>query len=249
MIPVSNYFNMSLILDEGKKGSVELKLEIMPEGHRTRMYDAVQGMFYFDDLDDEFITVILKEGPRTWMSDTPMEQESLYQVMKKANGDVLIGGLGIGLLPTLLSIADNSVKNITVVEANEDVIDLVWPQLKPYIDIEVVNMRIEEFLESTESRYDFVYIDIWEHILGPIQDIETAREAYQKLLKPDGELRIWLQELYDRVASSLPTEPTNSGGLVRTPCIVCGKTLRHDYAGLCMDCADTLNVSEMFLRR
>ena len=29
-------------------------------------------------------------------------------------------------------------------------------------------------------------------------------------------------------------------------CKRCGKTLRHDYNGLCMDCADELKISEVF---
>jgi len=29
------------------------------------------------------------------------------------------------------------------------------------------------------------------------------------------------------------------------PCIRCGKSIRADYKGLCMDCADVLGVSEI----
>lgn len=29
------------------------------------------------------------------------------------------------------------------------------------------------------------------------------------------------------------------------PCIRCGKPLRADYEGFCMDCADSLNISEL----
>lgn len=34
--------------------------------------------------------------------------------------------------------------------------------------------------------------------------------------------------------------------ITTTPCLRCGKTLRWDYDGLCMDCADELGISEMF---
>ncbi len=33
--------------------------------------------------------------------------------------------------------------------------------------------------------------------------------------------------------------------VINDPCIRCGKPLRADYMGLCMDCADTLNTSEL----
>ncbi len=33
--------------------------------------------------------------------------------------------------------------------------------------------------------------------------------------------------------------------VINDPCIRCGKPIRADYEGFCMDCADTLNVSEL----
>ena len=46
-----------------------------------------------------------------------------------AYGDVLIGGLGIGMI--ILAIQDKSkVKSITVIEKNQEVIDIIAPQLK-----------------------------------------------------------------------------------------------------------------------
>jgi len=33
--------------------------------------------------------------------------------------------------------------------------------------------------------------------------------------------------------------------VVGNPCIRCGKPIRADYEGFCMDCADTLNISEL----
>ena len=33
--------------------------------------------------------------------------------------------------------------------------------------------------------------------------------------------------------------------VINDPCIRCGKPIRADYRGFCMDCADTLNISEL----
>lgn len=33
--------------------------------------------------------------------------------------------------------------------------------------------------------------------------------------------------------------------VVGNPCIRCDKPIRADYEGFCMDCADTLNISEL----
>ncbi len=33
--------------------------------------------------------------------------------------------------------------------------------------------------------------------------------------------------------------------VINDPCIRCGKPIRADYLGLCMDCSDFLNISEL----
>ncbi|MFQ6118357.1 MAG: hypothetical protein ACE5KE_00565 [Methanosarcinales archaeon] len=38
----------------------------------------------------------------------------------------------------------------------------------------------------------------------------------------------------------------SKGLVVNEPCLRCGKRIRHDYNGLCMDCVDELGISEMF---
>lgn len=40
----------------------------------------------------------------------------------------------------------------------------------------------------------------------------------------------------------------SKGIITNSPCRKCGKTLRQDYDGFCMDCADELGISEIFER-
>lgn len=58
--------------------------------------------------------------------------------------------------------------------------------------------------------------------------------------------RVALQ-VSERYVRYMDIEPRQSKGIVfDDPCKRCGKTIRHDYDGLCMDCADELGVSEIF---
>ena len=65
------------------------------------------------------------------MSNTPMEKRTAGEFVYSAKGDVLIAGLGIGLVIMPL-LYDDSVNSVTVVEKYQDVIDCVLPQLKPH---------------------------------------------------------------------------------------------------------------------
>ena len=63
------------------------------------------------------------------MSDTDMEKTTNREVMARAHGKVLIGGLGIGLI--IAPMLDfKEVERIMVIEKNQEVIDMVLPHLK-----------------------------------------------------------------------------------------------------------------------
>jgi len=252
MIETAKYITiMSQILKEASVGNFRLKKKVIPKGAELQMYNRNEGRLYWDRIDSDFPVVVLEEKVdddwQVWMSDAPMEQESTMPAVEMARGDVLICGLGIGLLPTLIK-DKQSVKNIDIVELNKEVIELVFNQIKtPKMNI--IHADAWKYLAQTEKKYDFIHIDIWGSIYAPFKEISKAIELSKRCLKPNGQARCWLQELYDRIAHKLPKKPMRSRGVgFYPPCLICGKTLRNDYAGLCMDCADALGVSELFIQ-
>ena len=64
------------------------------------------------------------------MSDTDMEQRTNRDFIENAKGDVMIAGLGLGLIIYNLKdkIGNNIVRTITVYEKYQDVIDLILPK-------------------------------------------------------------------------------------------------------------------------
>jgi hypothetical protein len=59
------------------------------------------------------------------MQDTEAEYTEHDWLMSRLSGDILIGGLGIGMIHIPL-LASSDVTSVTIVEKNQDVIDLVW---------------------------------------------------------------------------------------------------------------------------
>lgn len=108
---------------------------------------------------------LVKKGEGTMMSDTPMERNSNRDFVRKANGDVLIFGLGLGLIIMPLLDAEE-VTSITVIELHQDLIDLVTPILKKYDHhnkLKVVQGDCFEYHKQVEkgTKFDCVYGDIW----------------------------------------------------------------------------------------
>jgi len=109
----------------------------------------------------------LVRGGVVWMSDTPAERVSNLPLYKAATGDVLMLGLGIGMLPMALA-RKESVTSITVVEVDPRVIDVVAPTLA-LSGTEVRIVHGDAFLPERTGLprvkdgggYDTILADIW----------------------------------------------------------------------------------------
>lgn len=107
-----------------------------------------------------------QEDHGVWMTDLPIEirqaEEGIAKVLPKVEfktGRVLIGGLGLGIVPAFLS-KDPYVREIDVVEINEDVINLCTPEVAPF---QVIHDDVFEFIGKLDRwEYDFAYLDTWQ---------------------------------------------------------------------------------------
>jgi hypothetical protein len=111
---------------------------------------------------------LTKNGEGIMMSDTPMERNTNLDFIQKANGDVIIFGLGLGLVILPLLKKEN-VKSILVVELYQDLIDLVEPILKKQDTENKLSVIQGDCFEIHKTipknkKFDSVYGDIWINI-------------------------------------------------------------------------------------
>jgi spermidine synthase len=123
----------------------------------------------------------LTVGNTLMMTNTKMEQNTNLGLLLQAKGDVLIAGLGIGMvLPPVL--AKPEVTSVLVVEKYQDVIDLVAPHY-PDPKLTVVCADILQWKPQPGQKFDTIYFDIWPDICTEnLTEIATLhrRAAYWK---------------------------------------------------------------------
>lgn len=108
------------------------------------------------------------------MSDTDMEKRTNMDFYCNAYGDVLIGGLGIGMI--ILAIQEKpEVKSITVIEKNQEVIDMVATQLDFNDKVTIVCADVFDWKPDAGVKYDVSYMDIWNWV---------NEDVYEKEMKP-----------------------------------------------------------------
>lgn len=123
---------------------------------------------------------VLMEGDKVWMSPAVSELESMGDGIQKGHGKCLTMGLGIGLLPYLWLIKDE-VESVTIVEFNQDVINLFETHIRPQFPtgkrLEIIHGNaIDYYNEDFLTQFDYVYVDFWE-------SSEDGLDAYTRLME------------------------------------------------------------------
>ena len=95
------------------------------------------------------------------MSNTPWEVQTNSKAFSMATGNVLINGLGLGmLLEGILTKAD--VKHVRIIEIDPDVIALTGPHFAKDKRVEIINADAYEYKPAKGEFFDFAWHDIWD---------------------------------------------------------------------------------------
>lgn len=116
----------------------------------------------------DFMTDLFEE----WWSQRPAMEEAV-----RRGGDVLVTGLGLGMVAGTILEAEAPVSSVTVVEASVDVVELVGPHLEAlYPDrLTIVAADAFEWVPPPGARYSVAWHDIWPSPFDP-RGVAESRE-------------------------------------------------------------------------
>lgn len=122
------------------------------------------------------------------MSDTPDEIRDHLYFIGKAKGNILIAGLGLGMVIQAIGNKED-VKSITVIEKSKDVIDLVGDYyLKMFPNkLKIVNADIFEW--KTSDYFDCAWYDIWNDLCT--DNVEEMKKLHRKFGRRTGWQGSW----------------------------------------------------------
>lgn len=208
---VLKYYRLLPVYQQQKKGRFSiLKKDITPQtpiritSMRQQLYEGLKAtnlrlnipITVWNLHDDEF---------GTWMSTQFQELAQMDEVARKAKGKFLIGGLGLGVIAQLLTY-QSKVESITVIERENDLIDLIGT----FIDyrINIINEDLFEYLKFIKSgQYDGAFFDIWQRTgewTWQTQVVPLRRLAHNKIKKiwcwQEKEMTGQMREMLFRVA-------------------------------------------------
>lgn len=176
----SLYKDMSAILEDAQSGDFKIEHFTID---KNNLRAAIEGIPL-----GEYVS--LTHHRTCIMSNTPMEQRTNAHFVTWAHGDVLIGGLGLGMI--VLAIQDKpDVKSITIIEKEPDVISLIEAQPGVQFNEKVKIICGDVFTWKPEKgkKFDCIYMDIWPYINGDVYQKEMLplKRRYAHWMKPKSE--------------------------------------------------------------
>lgn len=172
------YKNMTELLDEKEINGWKLeKFEITCKNFRAILDGILPGTYIRLVHDGECV-----------MSDTEMEKRTNLKFCSKAHGDIIIGGLGIGMI--IMAIQDKpEVRSITVIEKNQEVIDLVTSQIELNDKVKIVHADVFDWYPEKGVKYDMSYMDIWNCVNETVyrKEMLPLKRKYARFLRSKNE--------------------------------------------------------------
>ena len=147
-------------------------------------YEEYSQIGYFSS---KFPYLALTEGNNIWMSLNPNEIETMKPYIEKGKGNVLVLGLGMGYVPYMLS-SKKEVKSITIIEKDQDIIDLfnslIWPKFVNKEKIKIIKDDAIAFTKKHQN-YDYIFADLW-------HDPEDGLPLFVELKRINKNIDCWL---------------------------------------------------------
>lgn len=147
----------------------------------------------------EYIFLYHKGLEKTMMSDHESEIITNQKFIDSAKGDVLIFGLGLGLIVFPL-LKEKDINEIIIVELDEGLIEMVSPIIKFFGSSNKFKIiKGNCFSWNTDRKFDTIYFDIWEVIdEKSFGEMEYLQSKYRRNLKEGGWMDSWCSELEDK---------------------------------------------------
>jgi hypothetical protein len=177
---------LNLKLEPGSSGEYLLNKHIYKKGIRFQFINKTyQNLLMGYDLEDiwlenEYYYYDLFKGKERLMSSLPSEAFEQYIPFVRGKGNILVGGLGLGIIARLYCNKEN-VQSVTVIEKSPDVITLCGFINKK---LKIIEGDFYTYLrENNLSKYNYIYIDTY----------TTGDEIYPEIIVPT---RKYLLEKY-----------------------------------------------------
>ncbi len=182
---ISQFVPMYKILSEGKTKNFELSQRKITK--KDVAFAKIREIIHPREIPPKIGTLMVLTRKESIldcvMSDAEYEKITNRTIVRVARGNVLIAGLGLGMILMPL-LKNKDVKKITVIEKEQELIDLISPKIKKHDKknkLQVIQGDINEIELPKEQKFDVIYFDIWDNVCGDnYQQMKDLKKKFSK---------------------------------------------------------------------
>ena len=155
---------------------------------------------YSNDLEQEPVVCLSNKSNECIMSSNLFERLTNQNFINSAKGDVIIFGLGLGLILFPL-LEDEEINSITVIDNSIDIINTIGPIIKNYDvndKLTIINGDVFTYYQQlNDAKFDVAYFDYWNIVDSTIyNDMKILKELYKNNIKETGQIMYWCEDLF-----------------------------------------------------
>jgi hypothetical protein len=145
--------------------------------------------------DNKYLCALYEGGLTIWMGNDIDEKRDMIEGAIEMHGKCLVLGLGIGLIIQYIDHL-KICESITVVEKSPIVIRNIGPWIKEQIStpLEIIESDDEEFLKTTDRKFDTMYADTWEKCVDALEKIDRLKILAKSKVK--GKKIYWNEKMF-----------------------------------------------------
>lgn len=179
---------------DGKSGDWEIKTRVVEEP--DPLQKARAALRSYGRITPAGTYKVLYRNGEVIMSNTPDEINDFQWFILQAKGDILVNGLGLGVVLKAL-IDKPEVRTVTVIELSEDVISLVAPTYRDNPKVKIIQGDAFTYQPPKEQKFDAVWHDIWDIISA--ENIPEMIKLHRKYGKKASYQASWCRPLCEEM--------------------------------------------------
>ena len=197
------------------------------------MLDSYREIPCIGFFSEEFSFPAVLQNGREWMTVTPNEINTMKEPIKKARGNIVTFGLGLGYF-AYMACQKDTVKSVTVIEKDENVIHLfekyILPQFAHGDKLKIVCEDAFEYAKKImpHSDFDFAFVDLWHDASDGLSMYAEMRRL--EALSSKTEFSYWIENtLISHLRRMVASELASGDGKTLTSYEEIEEILSDDY--------------------
>lgn len=194
---------MHKIIPDGKSGDFGIKKQVITK--EDIKLANLRAIFHPQDITPKLgtVTILYRKSDMSWethkvvMSDSEFDKYTNSNIIRIAFGHVLIGGLGLGMI-ILPMLKNENIKKITVVEKEQDIINLIYEHIKHFDTddkLEVISDDIFKIEFPKTLKFDTMYFDIWNNVCGDnYEQMKILKKRFKKNRAKNANVSCWEED-------------------------------------------------------